>query len=91
MFRAKLISTSWVIPPDDSSCQPPHRQAAKYYDDSVAAQGGEFLVTMEHPSKQNPKPLVIEITGSKSSIAKPFLGGASAAVTQRPPRAGHGF
>jgi hypothetical protein len=91
MFRAKLISTSWVIPPDDSSCQPPHRQAAKYYDDSVAAQGGEFLVTMEHPTKQNPKPLVIEITGSKSSIAKPFLGGASAAVTQRPPRAGHGF
>jgi hypothetical protein len=91
MFRAKLISTSWGIPSDDSSCQPPHRQAARYYDDSAAAQGGEFLVTMEHPSKENPRPLVIEITGSKSSIAKPFLGGASAAVTQRPPRAGHGF
>lgn len=91
MFRAKLISTSWVIPSDDSSCQPPHRQAAKYYEDSAAAQGGEFIVTMEHPSRQNPQPLVIEITGSKSSIAKPFLGGATAAVTQRPPRAGHGF
>jgi len=91
MFRAKLVSTSWVIPSDDSSSQPPHRQAAKYYEDSAAAQGGEFLVTMEHPSKENPGPLVIEITGSTSSIAKPFLGGATAAVTQRPPRAGHGF
>jgi len=91
MFRAKLVSTSWVIPSDDSSSQPPHRQAAKYYEDSAAAQGGEFLVTMEHPSKENPGPLVIEITGSKSSIAKPFLGGATAAVAQRPPRAGHAF
>jgi hypothetical protein len=91
MFRAKLISTSWAIPSDDSSSQPPHRQAAKYYEDSVAAQGGEFIATMEHPSKESPKQLVIEITGSKSSIAKPFLGGATAAVTQRPPRAGHGF
>jgi hypothetical protein len=91
MFRGKLVSTSWPIPSDDSSCQPPHRQSAKYYEDSAAAQGGEFIVTMEHPSKESPKPLVIEITGSKSSIAKPFLGGATAAVTQRPPRAGHGF
>jgi hypothetical protein len=91
MFRAKLISTSWSIPSDDSSSQPPHRQAAKYYEDSAAAQGGEFIVTMGHPSKESPKPLVIEITGSKSSIAKPFLGGATAAVTQRPPRAGHDF
>jgi len=91
MFRSKLVSTSWPIPSDDSSCQPPHRQAAKYYEDSAAAQGGEFIVTMEHPSKESPKPLVIEITGSKSSIAKPFLSGATAAVTQRPPRAGHGF
>lgn len=91
MFRAKLVSTSWAIPSDDTSSQPPHRQAAKYYEDSVAAQGGEFIVTMEHPSKERPKPLVIEITGSKSSIAKPFLGGATAAIAQRPPRAGHGF
>ena len=91
MFRAKLVSTSWPIPSDDSSCQPPHKQAAKYYEDSAAAQGGEFIVTMEHPSNESPKQLVIEITGSKSSIAKPFFGGATAAVTQRPPRAGHGF
>jgi hypothetical protein len=90
MFRAKLISTSWPIPSDDVSCQPPHRQAANYYADSAAAQGGEFVVTMQHPSRESPKPLVIEISGSKSSISKPFLGGATAAVTQRPPRAGHG-
>ena len=88
MFRAKLVSTSWPIPSDDSSCQPPHHQAARYYQDSAAGQGGEYLVTMEHPSKEKPQVLVIEITGSKSSISKPFVGGATAAITQRPPRAG---
>jgi hypothetical protein len=88
MFRPKLISTSWSIPSDDASSQPPHRQAAKYYEDSALAQGGEFIVTMEHPSRHNPRPLVIEITGSKASVSKPFAGGAVAAITQRPPRAG---
>ena len=88
MFRAKLISTSWPTPSDDASCQPPHRQAAKYYQDSASAQGGEFIVTMEHPSKENPRPLVVEITGSKASVSKPFAGGAAAAITQRSPRAG---
>jgi hypothetical protein len=88
MFRPKLISTSWPIPSDDASCQPPHRQAAKYYEDSASAQGGEFIVTMEHPSKENPRPLVIEITGSKASVSKPFAGGAAAAITQPSPRAG---
>jgi hypothetical protein len=88
MFRPKLISTSWAIPGDDASCQPPHRQAAKYYQDSASAQGGEFIVTMEHPSKENPRPLVVEITGSKASVSKPFAGGAAAAITQHSPRAG---
>jgi hypothetical protein len=88
MFRAKLVSTSWPIPLDDSSVQPPHRQAAQYYKESAAAQGGEFIVTMQHPAKDKPQPLVIEITGSKSSVSKPFAGGAVAAITQRPPRAG---
>lgn len=88
MFRPKLVSTSWPIPSDDASSQPPHRQAAKYYQDSASAQGGEYLVTMEHPSKENPRPLVIEITGSKASVSKPFAGGAAAVVTQRTPRAG---
>jgi hypothetical protein len=88
MFRSKLISTSWSIPSDDSSSQPPHRQAAKYYEDAASTQGGEYLVTMDHPSKGNPRPLVIEITGSKASISKPFAGGAASAITQRTPRAG---
>jgi hypothetical protein len=90
MFRPKLVSTSWAIPSDDSSCQPPHRQAARYYEDAASAQGGEFIVSMEHPSKESPQVLVIEITGSKSSISKPFVSGATAVTTQRPPRAGDG-
>jgi hypothetical protein len=91
LFRPKLISTSWPIPSDDANSQPPHRQAAQYYRDTAAMHGGEFIVTMEHPTETNPKPLVIEITGSKSSISKPFVGGATAAITHRSPRAGHNY
>lgn len=88
MFRPKLVSTSWPIPSDDSDPQPPHRQAAQYYKDCAAAQGGEYIVTMEHPERCAPRPLVIEITRSKASVSKPLVGGTTLTVTQRAPRAG---
>jgi len=88
MFRPKLVSTSWPIPPDDSDQQPPHRQAAEYYRDCTAAQGGEYIVTMEYPTKTEPHPLTIEITGSKASVSKPLVAGTTPVITQRAPRAG---
>jgi hypothetical protein len=86
--NAIIISTSKPIPSDDEDDQPPHRQAAAYYEECVAAVGGEFKVTMEHPSRIKPEPLVIEIDGSKARIKKRYLSGAAAAVTSRAPRAG---
>jgi hypothetical protein len=47
--NAIIVSTSKPIPSDDEDDQPPHRQAAAYYKDCLAAVGGEFKVTMEHP------------------------------------------
>lgn len=85
---AIIVSTSKPIPSDDSDDQPPHRQAAAYYRDCVSAAGGEFKVTMEHPTQVKPEPLVIEIDGSKARIKKRYISGASAAVASRAPRAG---
>ena len=85
---AILVSTSKPIPPDDSDKQPPHRQAAAYYDDCAQKVNGQFKVTMEYPSKSKPEPLVIEIDATKGKIRKRIIGGAAAVVTSRAPRAG---
>lgn len=86
--NAILISTSKPIPVDDSDNQPPHRQAAAYYEECAESVTGQFKVTMEHPSKSKPEPLVVEIDASKARIKKRVLGGAAAVVSSRAPRAG---
>jgi hypothetical protein len=85
---AILIGTCNPIPSDDSDVQPPHRQAAAYYQDCADAVGGQFKVTMEYPSKYRPEKLIIEIDSSKGRIKKKVIGGAVTAVASRAPRAG---
>ncbi|WP_237673404.1 hypothetical protein [Vreelandella profundi] len=65
-----LISTSKSIPTDDADKQPPHRQAAAYYQDVARQINGEWIVTMEHPSKSKPEPLIIEINSNGSKVRK---------------------
>lgn len=65
-----LVSTSKVIPSDDEDKQPPHRQAAAYYKGVAKHLGGEWVVSMEHPSKSKPEPLVIEIKSTGYKIKK---------------------
>lgn len=81
-----LVSTSFEIP-DEDTVQPPHRQAAKYYEDVSKAHGGQYLVTMEHPTKSNPKPLVLEI-GDKGYLVRKLVGGSAAVIGSAAPRAG---
>lgn len=85
--NAILVSTSWPVPSDDDDNQPPHRQAKRYYNDRIRM-GGELVVTMEHPSEKNPKPLVIEITGSRGRIKRAAASGAAAVTSIPTPRAG---
>lgn len=85
--RGRLISTSNPIPADDTE-QPPHRQAANYYREVAASKNGEFLVTMEHPKRSAPKPLVIEITNRGATVRKVIGSGAAIVTTRRSPRAG---
>ena len=86
--KAKLVSTSKPIPADDTSDQPPHRQAANFYKDVANDINGEFKVTMEHPKESAPEPLVITIDGSKATVEKRSLSGIGFMTTQRSPRAG---
>jgi hypothetical protein len=85
--RGILVSTSKVIPRDDSDDQPPHRQAAAYYEEVATALGGEFIVTMEHPNAIAPRPLVIEIGRFGAKVEK-FTSAPSVAATASRPRAG---
>lgn len=85
--RSLLISTSHVIPKEDT-VQPPHRQAAAYYEDVAAQLEGDFLVTMNEPKPESPKPLVIEITGFGHNIKRTISAPSVLITTNKPPRAG---
>lgn len=77
-----LVSSSCIIPLQDT-VQPPHMQAAAYYEGVAQDIGsGEFVVTMEHPSKSKPEPLVIEITSGGAALKRAAIatvGGAAVA------------
>lgn len=62
-----LISSSEVIP-DEETKQPPHKQAAAYYEEVAGDKSGEFLVTMNTPTSDKPKPIVILLDESGPSF-----------------------
>ena len=84
--RSLIVSTSDPIPTEDTT-QPPHMQAAVYYKGVADDKGGKFVATMEHPTKTNPKPLVIEISNSGYTVRK-IAGGSAAVLGSAAPRAG---
>jgi hypothetical protein len=87
-----LVSTSKPIPKrgtkEDDDVQPPHRQAANFYREIAKDKSGEFIVTMEHPSIPDPKPLVIEIDQFGATVKKHQYFGAAAVAARPAPRAG---
>lgn len=89
--RGVMVSTSWKIPEkgteDDEDKQPPHRQAANYYRFVEKHLEGDFVVTMEEPSKTKPRPFGFEITaqGVAAIVAASMVSTSVAAET---PRAG---
>lgn len=86
-----IVSPSFPIPgkgaADDKSDQPPHRQAANYHRRITKDCDGVFEVTMEKPSKANPKPFAYKVTaqGIALELAAPMVSSSAAAST---PRAG---
>ena len=89
---AIIVSTSWPIPlkgSDEDECpQPPHRQAATYYNRIVADKDGEYIVTLEYPRESAPRPLVIEVDRWKARVKRSQSVGAAALTPVSAPRAG---
>ncbi len=85
--KGYLIATSEPIPTNDDD-QPPHRQAAKYYKGVAKLIQGEFIVTMEHPNSNEPKPVIIKIDGSKATLEKKIATAATVITSKSSPRAG---
>lgn len=88
-----IVSTSEPIPSkgtkEDEDKNPPHRQAANFYKEDVLDDPSDQMkVTMEHPSKSAPKPLVIEIDSSKATVQKRAATAAITATSRPAPRAG---
>lgn len=86
--RGRLISTSKPIPSNDDDKQPPHRQAAAYYQAQAERLRGEFLVTMAHTSILYPEPIVIKIDQLGASIGKLAAAASVASGSIPAPRAG---
>lgn len=86
--RGVLVSGSKLIPTNDDDAQPPHRQAANYYKQVAKSIGGEFTVTMEHPTPTAPEPLVIKIDGTGARLERQLVGGVASVLSRPAPRAG---
>ena len=85
--RGIIVSSSKIIPNEDTT-QPPHRQAAKYYQECADNIDGDFLVTMEHPNKSAPKPLIINIDRFGVTVEKKSFSGVPSIISNPAPRAG---
>ena len=69
--------------------QPPHIQARNAYERYLEEiQGRRFLVTMEEPNANQPKPIIFDITSGGVSLIKAVVSGAPAIISSTPPRDG---
>ena len=90
--RCTMMSSSKSIPlrgiDADKDPQPPHRQAAAYYEQVAKEKDGVFKVTMDLPSPRNPKPSTIEISSRGASLLSISATVGSSRVTSTTTRAG---
>jgi len=85
--KGLLVSTSDIIPDTDEE-QPPHKQAASYYKKRADEIKGEFVVTMEHPNKVNPQPIVINVDSYGATLRKSIAVGGFDVINRSAHRAG---
>ncbi|MCX7187207.1 MAG: hypothetical protein NTW57_08150 [Methylophilales bacterium] len=87
-----IVSSSNLIPDIKDAyeqIQPPHIQARKTYEKYIEEVGGrKFLVTMEEPNANQPKPIKFEISSQGIAQIKAVVSGATFLASTKPPRAG---
>ncbi len=82
-----IASCKQILAEDDSN--PPYIQAKNYYLDVKNAKKGRFLVTMEEPNVQTPKPIEIKIDQYGMSPFQIATGlGSTSIINAKPPQAG---
>ena len=89
---AILVSPSNVIPESEET-QPPHFQAAEYYRKVAEEKKGQFKVSMEHPTQEDPKPMKVDVRGLGLGATVVAGSSTSSSGSRRmthasPPRAG---
>ena len=89
---ATYVISSRVMPDKDDG-QPPHQDAVAYYKEVAKGHSGEAIITMEHPTKTNPKPVQIgksrkcpDSSSSSTSSGAAGAGGGGAAGSMFPRR-----
>jgi ribonuclease BN (tRNA processing enzyme) len=85
--RSIMVSKSWSIP-SETTDQPPHIETYRRYKETADALEAELVVTMEHPTKSNPKRLIVEIGSNGPTLKKAIITSGVSAVTTRSPRVG---
>jgi hypothetical protein len=85
--RSIMVSTCWEIP-DETTDQPPHLQTYRRYKETADALDASLIVTMEHPTKHNPKRVIIEVGGNGVTLKQEISTTGAAAFTSPSPRVG---
>lgn len=76
-----MVSSSNPIPDDDENSDPPHRQAANCYKEYANNIKGELTITMEHPSKEEPTPIILTIDTSGVKLKRKTITSSSLYLT----------
>jgi hypothetical protein len=84
-----MISTSWEIPNTDADdMQPPHLQTYRRYKETADSLDADLVVTMEHPSKKQPKRTVVTLDGNGPTLIKSTESGPAIITSNKSPRMG---
>ena len=85
--RAVMVSSSWVIPATTED-QPPHVETYRCYQETADKLDADFVVTMEHPNKDNPKPVVITLDSAGATLKRQIASSIGIITSTSSPRHG---
>jgi len=85
--RATMVSSSWAIPATTED-QPPHVETHRRYRETANVLDADLVVTMEHPSKNSPHRLVINVDENGATLKRTITSASIAVTSTRSPRVG---
>lgn len=88
--RSVMVSSSWevIMADDPDDVQPPHAQTHRRYQKTAEEKDSELVITMENPSKSQPKRTLIEVTTAGATLKKIAVSAAALITSTQAPRVG---